>query len=305
MIREWEKEENAFQYEEKEGVLTILQWKGSGIAAQIPEEIAGKPVAAIARKAFLSNKRLQEISLPDSIGEIGDWAFAYCGRLTSISLPRRRIRFGKSPFLQCEKLEQIRLSVQGDEAASGEDMTCAGFLLAAAVHKLDAPYLLDPLEAGTAHWLEKWDTRLLQILHTPDRDGYSKTILCGEEDYGSMENNLEYFLSQKRRSKVRLALLRLLYDRGLSQDMRQMLTTYLTAHTKGCQYEETWQVVKEEYGTRKEYYDLLLDIQALTEQNFDAVLRDMGTELAEMKAYLLRAKEERFGNGSFFDSLTL
>ena len=145
----------------------------------------------------------------------------------------------------------------------------------------------------------------MQVLHTPDREGYQQTILCGEEDIGSMENNLEYFLSQKRKGKARLALLRLLYDRGLRRGVRGELTAYLREHTKGCPHEEAWQIVREEYGNRREYYDILLDTGALTEQNFDAALCDMGTELAEMKAYLLRVKEERFGSGGFFDSLEL
>lgn len=312
MVREWEKEENALQYEETENGLRVLQWKGTGITAQVPEEIAGRPVTAIARKAFLSNKRLQEIALPGGITEIGDWAFAYCDRLVSVSMPKRAVVFGKGVFLQCEKLEQIILRTpeeavpeEGEAGAPRNDAECVGSLLAAAVHKLDAPYLLNPVEAGSPEWMEKWDARLLHILNTPDREGFSKMLLCGEEDYGSKENDLGYYLSQKRRGKVRLAMLRLLHDKDLPDAVRRELTEYVKGHTKGCAHEETWQVVKEEYGLRKEYYDLLLDIQALTEENYDAALCDMGTELAEMKAYLLREKEERFGSGGFFDSLSL
>lgn len=305
MIREWEQGTQAFQYEEADGQITLLQWKGSTPQVCVPEKIDGVPVAAIGRKAFLSNKRIQEVFLPESISSIGDWAFAYCSRLAQISLPRHKLEFGKGPFLQCEKLEQIILTKDGETVFPEEESVCVGSLLAAVVYKLDDPYLLNTQEAGSRSWIQKWDARLLQVLQKPDRDGYSKTILCGEEDYGSMENNLEYFLSQKRRSKVRLAMLRLLYDKGLRPGLRKLLTDYLEAHTKGCTHEETWQVVKEEYGIRREYYDLLLETGALTEENFDAVLSDMGSELAEMKAYLLNIKEERFGNEGFFDSLTL
>ena len=87
--------------------------------------------------------------------------------------------------------------------------------------------------------------------------------------------------------------------------MRIFLENYLRSHTKGCGQEETWRVVLEDYGTRKEYYDLLFEIEALTRDNFDAALRDMGTELTEMKAYLLKRREECFGNNEFFDSFAL
>lgn len=305
MIREWEEEEQAFQYEVTDGAARLLQWKGRALAAVVPQEINGMPVTAIGRKAFLSNKKVQEVYLPESIAEIDDWAFAYCSSLVSVRAPRRNIAFGKGVFFECGKLDRLLVYAQENvEADNGANEETAR-LLAAVVYKLDAPYLLDLMEAGSAQWIEKWDAKLLQILHTPDREGFSKTLLCGEEDYGSKENNLDYFMSQKRRGKVRLALLRLLSDRELPENIRHILTNYLKEHTKGCAKEETWQVVKEEYGTEKRYYDLLLETGALTEKNFDAVLCDMGCELAEMKAYLLQKKEERFGSGSFFDSLSL
>lgn len=304
MIKEWEQENCAFQYEEKPSGIALLQWRGNGMEARLPAQIDGIPLVEIGRKAFLSNKRLQEIYLPKRIEHIGDWAFAYCSTLRLVEMPRREIGFGKGAFLQCERLEEIRLLEEEDgQPERGSSHTDA--LLAAAVYKLDAPYLLYPLEVGGAEWLKKWDRRLSEILQAPDRDGYSKTILCGEEDLGSMDNNLEFFLHQKRRSKVRLALLRLLHDEGLERELREYLTEYLRAHAKGCAQEETWQVVLEEYGTRREYFDLLLYIGAITEENFDAVLHDMGVELTEMKAYLLRMREERLGKHDFFDSLSL
>ena len=305
MIREWESGEQAFQYEERNKEITVLQWKGNGTVVQRPERIEGAETVKIGRKAFLSNKRIQEVSLPGGIREIDDWAFAYCSRLACVYLPRREILFGKGAFLQCEKLEQMVPQTEDGTILAKRDMTSIGGLLAAVVHKLDDPYLLNPLEAGSQAWIQRWDVRMLQVLHTPDRDGYQQTILCGEEDIGSMENNLDYFLSQKRRSKARLALLRLLYDMGLEAKTREELQAYIKSHTKGCAHEEAWRVVREEYGNRKEFYDMLLDCGALTETNFDSVLCDMGTELAEMKAYLLKEKEARFSGGGFFDSLSL
>ena len=300
MIREWEEGENAFQYEEINGKIKVLTWKGCGICASIPEEIKGAVVTAIGRKAFLSNKRIQEVYLPKGLCEIEEWAFAYCSRLAYVSLPQKNILFGKGAFLQCERLEQIETRVQGEDVENG-----TARLLAAVVHKLDAPYLLVPEDAGEKEWLQKWDARMLQLLEAPDREGYSKTILCGEEDYGSMENNLDYFLSEKRRSKVRLAFVRLLNDKELSEENREYLKSYVRAYTKGCRFEESWLVVKEEYGTQKTYYDLLWEVGALTEENFDAILCDMGNELAEMKAYLLKKKEEWFGSSSVFDTFVL
>ena len=55
----------------------------------------------------------------------------------------------------------------------------------------------------------------------------------------------------------------------------------------------------------RSYFDLLLSCGGVDEQNFDALLSDTGNELAELKAHMLRRKEELFGDRDFFDSLSL
>ena len=160
MIREWEKDEAAFQYEQREGRAILLLWKGAGSTAHIPEEVDGCPVREIGRKAFLSNKRIQEVYLPGSIEMIDDWAFAYCSKLSRIWMPRHPVSFGKGVFLQCERLEHFIL--EDEKTPMSEKVKeCTGALLAAVVHKLDAPYLLNPMQAGRKSWIRKWDTRLM------------------------------------------------------------------------------------------------------------------------------------------------
>ena len=299
----------AFQYEIKENTVCILNWKEGPAKAVVPDCIDGALVTAIGRKAFLSNKQLMEIRLPSGITRIGEWAFAYCGRLQRIWLPKRKILFEKGAFLQCENLDAIIMTEvseieSGDNAAMREPEQCDR-LLAAAAHKLDAPYLLNVTAAGTPSWLQQWDARLTELIERPDRDGYSQTLLCGEEDYEGRDNDLNYFLIQKRRAKVRLCMLRLMNDIGLSAERKKWLEEYLKNHTKGCASEEAWEVVRDEHGQEPQYFDLLLSCGGVDEQNFDALLSDTGNELAELKAHMLRRKEELFGDRDFFDSLSL
>lgn len=299
----------AFQYEIKENTVCILNWKEGPAKAVLPDYIDGAPVTAIGRKAFLSNKQLMEIRLPSGITRIGEWAFAYCGRLQRIRIPKRKIVFEKGAFLQCENLDAIIMTgvsemESGDNAAMREPEQCDR-LFAAAAHKLDAPYLLNVTAAGTPSWLQQWDARLTELIERPDRDGYSQTLLCGEEDYEGRDNDLNYFLNQKRRAKVRLCMLRLMNDIGLSAERKKWLEEYLKNHTKGCASEEAWEVVRDEHGQEPQYFDLLLSCGGVDEQNFDALLSDTGNELAELKAHMLRRKEELFGDRDFFDSLSL
>lgn len=334
--KEWKLADASLYYEietksDMESV-RITRFQGLTSRVEVPERIEGLPVTSVARKAFLSKKNLRRICLPDTVEEIGDWAFAYCDHLVEAELPRRAVRFGKAVFMECKELQRIsagkhrREPVTCRSEISGEyqrePVTCrseipgqhpqetaAGSpefpaeLLAAAVTAMDAAYLLDMETAGTAEWLEKWDARLSSVLHTPDQEGFSRQILCGEEDYGSTD--LAAYMSGRRREKVRLCFLRLLWDQGLSSRLRQELEEYLRAHTKGQNSEETWQVILQEHGSDRDYYQLFGEIDCVTEDNLNDILTDIGGDYPEMKAYFLRRREETKDASDFFADLEL
>ncbi len=279
-------------YGTEDGRAVITRFNGMASEVRLPERIEGLPVTRIEKKAFLSRKNLRKVFLPDSMEEIGDWAFAYCGGLKEVRLPCREVRFGKAVFMECGCLE--RLTGTGAQAE----------LLAAAVTALDAYYLLEPRAAGSGEWLAKWDNRLMAVMRTPETEGYSRQVLCGEEDYGSTD--LSAYTSGRRRQKAGLALLRLLFPEALSEDNRAFLEDYLRGHAKGsASGEEAWQVVLEEHGSDRAYYSLFAELGCIWEENFDESFRDIGEEYPEMKAFFLRYKEERLGMKDFFEELEL
>lgn len=279
-------------YRIENGKVIITRFQGNAVEVRLPERIEGVPVACIGKKAFLSRKNLRRVFLPDSMEEIGDWAFAYCGGLKEVVLPCGEIRFGRAVFMECGSLERL-----SGTHAQGE-------LLAAAVTAFDAYYLLDLQSAGSREWLAKWDHRLMAVMQTSDTEGYSKQVLCGEEDYGSTD--LAAYISGRRKQKIRLAFLRLLYPEALAKDNRAVLEAYLRKYTKGSEAgEEAWQVVLEEHGNDRAYYSLFAELGCITEENFEGSLSDIGEENPEMKAFLLRYKEEKLGVGDFFADLEL
>lgn len=176
-------------------------------------------------------------------------------------------------------------------------------LLAVAATKMEDPHLFRIEEAGTVEWLKKWDARMLVLMHEDDNEGYDKQVLAGEEDYERTDR--VRYRNLKRQAKVRLALLRLLHPCGLPEETREELEEYLRTHTKGCRFEETWEVVLNEFGDDKEYYELFAQLGCVTEDNFDGLLQDIGDGHTEMKAYLMRYKEEHLGYTDFFDGLSL
>ena len=312
-----------YQYVVKEGVFTlkdykkgleVVSYKGEDIYLDIPEKAdtkeGEKPIISLGKKAVLSCKSVRQIHLPETMEEVGDWAFAYCDELREVYLPPKEIRFGRGIFRECGRIR--RVIVEGKPAD-------VGGLLAASVTLLDAPYLFTPLRCGDEDWLRQWDARMLQILRTADRDGYSKMVLCGEEDYGSRENNLDYFLNQKRKSKVRIAFMRLLHPLGLQDEVKLELENYLRDHTADREepkepaegkedagvWDETWQVLHTEHGEDSEYYKLFTGIGCLTEKNFDRILTEAGENYPEMKAWFLKYKEEKIGYTDFFAELMI
>lgn len=312
----------------------IISYSGHDTELVIPDFIDGAPVTTIAKKAFLSNKLVREIILPKSITEIGDYAFARCDRLTKIGIPYTNLSLGQGILMECSSLEQV-VNVQAIEYRSikeseisegvisenynstsgvqliGQDMVYdkktldVSYLLAATMGILDAFYLFDLTQAGSDEWFTNLDIRMKSKLEMDDSEGFSKMLLCGEEDYGSNETDPEYYKHLKRLSKVRVAMLRLMHDYKLPEDVKEKLKAYLLMHIKGCKYEETWDVVKDEHGDDKDYYDFLTSIGAVNESNLYDMLNDLGDRHTEMKAYLMKYNDTLNDGKDAFDVFEL
>lgn len=294
-----------FQYEmQKEGV-RITGYRGSETHVSIPEVLEGQPVVGIGKKCFVGNKQIKEVIVPKHVTFMDDWAFANCNQLARVELPGRQMEFGKGVFQGCVSLGKIVAGTS--ECRTEEEQQRAeqvGALLAATVNGLDAYHLFSLTEAGGEQWLAVWDGKLLSFLRTDDTKGFTVVILCGEEDYDSDENSLEYFVKQKRKTKVRIAFMRLMNGIGLQEDTRQELLSYLQVHTKGCESEETWEVVLQEHGQDRAFYEAFAEYGCVTEKNFDALLADIDDSHMEMKAFFMKYKEETLGYQDFFEGLS-
>lgn len=302
MRKEYEYQGEGYYLKLEEGVdgLQVVACGGRAALVQVPEMVEGMTVTGIAKKAFLSRKHIRELILPPTIKRIDDWAFAYCGQLEQITLPGEIAEMGKAVLVNGDALQRINCVPDAGLHQWTEDVA---YLLAGAVKDLDAYYLLDLQAAGSKEWFAKWDVRLLAVMEEDDNEGYLKQVLCGEEDYGSTD--LEAFLSAKRKKKVRLCMLRLQHDQALHEDMRTYLSKYLQEHIKGCEQEESWQVLLQERNGDKESWELFLELGCATNENMDDMLADIGENYPEMKAYFLRFKAEKLGYEDFFAGLEL
>lgn len=69
----------------------------------------GKPVTAIADKAFKGSARIKEVVINEGIREIGKQAFSNCSRLTLVVLPESLVSIGESAFFSCNSLAEISI----------------------------------------------------------------------------------------------------------------------------------------------------------------------------------------------------
>ena len=104
------------EYAPYKGGVSIRRYRGIEEKLNIPAYIGEKPVIAIEKKAFLSCKSIREITLPDTIEEIGDWAFAHAEHLKRIIVPYHALSHGKELFLGCVRLKEISLNPRQDSA---------------------------------------------------------------------------------------------------------------------------------------------------------------------------------------------
>lgn len=329
--KRFETENGYFYYIEKENRITVTTYHGNDVELELPDKIEELPVRKIGKKAFMNARQLRRIVLPDSVKKLGEWAFAYCGVLEEIILPKRKMSVGTGVFLGDQRLEKIMLRLRKKDmeklddsidetiehatgrsekeelqhwfAASETFRDDIAVLLATVNTMDDAAYLFDFKEAGSEEWIGKWDARMLKILAEPDEKGYTQMILCGEEDINC---NLENFVRDKRKKKVRYCFLRLLHSSGLTDENKQILEDYLMSHVVGSPSMETWLVLKEEMGHKKAYYELYVELGCLNQENYDATLADLGDKQPEMKAYFIRWNDENKESGEdAFDMFSL
>lgn len=284
-------EEGTLAYIEEKNGIAIKRYRGIGTKAIVPKEIDGKRVVSIGRKAFLSRKTLKEIVLPDTIEEIGDWAFAHTEALKKIVIPRRELTRGKDLFLGCKQLEEIVLSGTEEERLQ-DKKDGIGHMLASAIKVFGDYFLFTPTEIRDDTWMKRWDEQLLKLVRLDDLDGFQELWTCGEEDYEGKDYDIESYPVEKRKLKLRMIYFRLLHPYKIAESVKNELQQYLHDHTKGTKEPEAWEVLLEEHGEDIAYYQVFTEAGCVNEENFDDLLADMQEVNAQMKAYMLKYKEE-------------
>ena len=109
-FQSWKDDEELVLREEEDGTLTVLGARQTAPhRIEIPTEICGRRVAAIAPKAFFASGTLEQLVVGGGVREIGESAFFGCRQLVSVSFERGLEQLKDSAFAGCESLTQVSL----------------------------------------------------------------------------------------------------------------------------------------------------------------------------------------------------
>ena len=109
-FQSWKDDEELVLREEEDGTLTVLGARQTAPhRIEIPTEICGRRVAAIAPKAFFASGTLEQLVVGGGVREIGESAFFGCRQLVSVSFERGLEQLKDSAFAGCESLSQVTL----------------------------------------------------------------------------------------------------------------------------------------------------------------------------------------------------
>ena len=101
---------NAYTYQIlADGSVQITGYFGSEAELSVPAEIDGYPVTSLAEYAFYDHEELLKLELPESLTAMERLSVAGCSRLQAVSLPAGLQEIGAPQFFECPALEEILL----------------------------------------------------------------------------------------------------------------------------------------------------------------------------------------------------
>lgn len=77
--------------------------------ANVPASVHGRKVTALGENVFNSHTELKNVTLPDTLEEMGRGAFAFCTGLTSVTIPSSVKVVGETVFYGCTGLKTVTL----------------------------------------------------------------------------------------------------------------------------------------------------------------------------------------------------
>ena len=114
----------SFSYEGYGEGIRLTKYLGNSKHVRIPGEIGGKTVIAIGDSCFKDNLILEQVIIPDSVSEIGSYAFYNCTSLLNIDISIYVKYFGYSAFGGCTGIKKVTIPIDVDYTINAPFVGC-------------------------------------------------------------------------------------------------------------------------------------------------------------------------------------
>ena len=291
-----------FEYDVKENEILLKRCYGTEERIEVPAQIEGMPVTVLApyifsqarrepdQKAAICGNQVKEIVLPDTVREIGNYAFYGCYYLEALTLSHRTHDIAGGAFTGCRHLKNLTFRMEQAEGYCMKDVLSE-------VHHEMKVKLVYPNAVCTLLFPEYYEEA---VENTPARQletqfhgsGYSYRQCCQDGVFQFGEYDRLFQEAQNLESEdfcIELAVTRLMEKARLSQDAEGVYQSYLMEHRMSA---AGWCIEFEQNETL-EFLTGFIDWQE--EELSDLIEEANAKGRLEIQSVLMDYKHQHFG----------
>lgn len=291
-----------FEYDVKENEILLKRCYGTEERIEVPAQIEGMPVTVLApyifsqarrepdQKAAICGNQVKEIVLPDTVREIGNYAFYGCYYLEALTLSHRTHDIAGGAFTGCRHLKNLTFRMEQAEGYCMKDVLSE-------VHHEMKVKLVYPNAVCTLLFPEYYEEA---VENTPARQletqfhgsGYSYRQCFQDGIFQFGEYDRLFQEAQNLESEdfcIELAVTRLMEKARLSQDAEGVYRSYLMEHRMSA---AGWCIEFEQNETL-EFLTGFIDWQE--EELSDLIEEANAKGRLEIQSVLMDYKHQHFG----------
>lgn len=291
-----------FEYDVKENEICLKRCYGTEERIEVPAQIEGMPVTVLSsyifsqarrepdQKAAICGNQVKEIVLPDTVREIGNYAFYGCYYLEALTLSHRTHDIAGGAFTGCRHLKNLTFRMEQAEGYCMKDV------LSEVHHELKVK-LVYPNAVCTLLFPEYYEEA---VENTPARQletqfhgsGYSYRQCFQDGVFQFGEYDRLFQEAQNLESEdfcIELAVTRLMEKARLSRDAEGVYQSYLMEHRMSA---AGWCIEFEQNETL-EFLTRFIDWQE--EELSDLIKESNAKGRLEIQSVLMDYKHQHFG----------
>ena len=291
-----------FEYDVKDNEILLKRCSGTEERIEVPAQIEGMPVTVLApyifsqarrepdQKAAICGNQVKEIVLPDTVREIGNYAFYGCYYLEALTLSHRTHDIAGGAFTGCRHLKNLTFRMEQAEGYCMKDVLSE-------VHHEMKVKLVYPNAVCTLLFPEYYEEA---VENTPARQletqfhgsGYSYRQCFQDGVFQFGEYDRLFQEAQNLESEdfcIELAVTRLMEKARLSQDAEGVYQSYLMEHRMSA---AGWCIEFEQNETL-EFLTGFIDWQE--EELSDLIEEANAKGRLEIQSVLMDYKHQHFG----------